>query len=83
MMTMDHPPRLLDLRATVTERGFIVQAHVDGLPGSSGDGPSLRTHILQMCTVLSGKVTRIEEYLSPEDPRARPSSRAQLDSDRQ
>ncbi len=60
LTTMPDPPKLLDLRATITESGFVCQGHIDG-----GHG---RTHILQLCTVKDGKVTLVEEYIAPEMP---------------
>jgi hypothetical protein len=59
LTSMPNPPKLLDLRAIVTELGFLVQGHLESRP---------RTYILQICTVEAGKVTLVEEYISPESP---------------
>jgi ketosteroid isomerase-like protein len=50
-----------DVRATVTEKGFIVQGSLRAVGGSGA-----RTHVVQICTVKDGRVTSCEEYLAPE-----------------
>lgn len=60
VMRMPEPPKLAGLKATPTERGFIVQGHL----AAGGE----RTHIVQICTVEDGKVSLVEEYLAPEKP---------------
>lgn len=49
-----------DVRATATATGFLVQASLDGLPGSSG-----RLQVVQVLTVEDGMVVACEEYLAP------------------
>jgi hypothetical protein len=66
LTSMPNPPKLLDLRAIVTELGFLVQGHIEGRP---------RTYILQLCTVEAGKVTLVDEYISPEDSSVRAGER--------
>jgi hypothetical protein len=61
----DQPPSFNDLRATITESGFVVQAWIDSL----GEG---KTHIVQVCTVEDGRVASCEEYIAPEMNLARP-----------
>jgi hypothetical protein len=59
----DAPPSMSfeDVRATVTEVGFIVQGSVAGLGGGAG-----RTHIMQVLTVEDGLIASCEEYIAPE-----------------
>lgn len=54
------PPAFDDIRAVATTTGFVVQASVDGLGGSG------RMHIVQICTVVDGRVAACEEYIAPE-----------------
>lgn len=53
-----NPPKLLDLRAEVTATGFWFHGHIDSDYG--------RVHIVQVCTVVDGKVTLAEEYICPQ-----------------
>lgn len=50
-------PVLADTRWTLTESGFLVQGVIEG---------ATRTHIIQVCTVVDGQVTEVEEYIAPE-----------------
>ena len=53
-------PELHDVRTQTTERGFIVQASIE-----SGESAA-RTHIVQLLTVVDGKIAACEEYVAPE-----------------
>jgi hypothetical protein len=50
-----------NLRATVTEKGFIVQGSLTRIGGSAG-----LTDIVQICTVEDGRIASCEEYIAPE-----------------
>jgi len=54
------PPAFRDVRTLVTERGFVVQATLDG-----DDGP---THVVQILTVERGRIAACEEYLARPAP---------------
>jgi hypothetical protein len=56
---MQSSPAMHDLRATATERGFLVQGWV------GGDRGQAKTHIVLVCTVEDGLVTCCEEYIAP------------------
>jgi ketosteroid isomerase-like protein len=55
------PSSFENLRATVTEDGFVIQGSVVGIGGSAGV-----THIVQICTVEDGRIASCEEYIAPE-----------------
>jgi hypothetical protein len=50
---------LHDLRATATERGFLIQGWI------GGDRGRAKTHVVQVCTVEDGLVISCEEYIAP------------------
>jgi hypothetical protein len=54
------PPVFEDVRATPTDKGFIVQGSIAGLGGTG------KTHIIQVLTVEEGKIAACEEYIAPE-----------------
>jgi hypothetical protein len=54
------PPAFADLRVVATTTGFVVQASVDGPDGGG------RMHIVQVCTVVDGRIATCEEYIAPE-----------------
>lgn len=58
--TRDYAPVFQDVRATPTQKGFIVQGSIAGLGGAG------KTHIIQVLTVKDGKIASCEEYIAPE-----------------